>query len=60
MKRDRTIKIAFDKLSGEILDADVVFDKKIEAFEIAGERTLQRTLYSNRTFLQWLCLSYSI
>ena len=31
---ERSIKIAFDKLSGEILEADDVFDKKKEAFEV--------------------------
>lgn len=31
---DRSIKIAFDKTSGEILDADEVFDIKTDAFEI--------------------------
>lgn len=31
---DRSIKIAFDKTSGEILEADEVFDIKTEAFEI--------------------------
>lgn len=31
---ERSIKIAFDKVSGEILDADKVFDKKTDAFEI--------------------------
>lgn len=31
---ERSIKIAFDKVSGEILDADKVFDKKKDAFEI--------------------------
>lgn len=31
---ERSIKIAFDKLSGEVLDADDLFDKKKEGFEI--------------------------
>lgn len=31
---DRSIKIAFDKTSGEILEADEVFDIKTDAFEI--------------------------
>lgn len=31
---ERLIKIAIDKLSGEILDADEIFDKKKDAFEI--------------------------
>ena len=31
---DRSIKIAFDKTSGEILDADEVFDIAKDAFEI--------------------------
>lgn len=31
---DRSIKIAFDKTSGEILDADEVFDITKDAFEI--------------------------
>ena len=31
---DRSIKIAFDKTSGEILEADEIFDIKTEAFEI--------------------------
>jgi len=31
---ERSIKIAFDKLSGEILDADEIFDITKEAFEI--------------------------
>ena len=33
-RRERSIKIAFDKSSGEILDADEVFDKTKDAFEI--------------------------
>jgi len=33
-KYDRSIKIAFDKTSGEILDADEVFDITKDAFEI--------------------------
>jgi len=31
---ERSIKIGFDKLSGEILEADDVFDKKKAAFEV--------------------------
>ena len=31
---DRSIKIAFDKTSGKILEADEVFDIKTDAFEI--------------------------
>lgn len=31
---DRSIKIAFDKTSGEILDADEVFDITKDAFQI--------------------------
>jgi len=31
---ERSIKIAFDKLSGEVLEADEVFDKKKDAFEV--------------------------
>ncbi len=31
---ERSIKIAFDKVSGEIIDADKAFDKKKDAFEV--------------------------
>jgi len=33
-RSERSIKIAFDKVSGEIIDADKVFEKRTDAFEV--------------------------
>lgn len=38
-KYERSIKIAFDKVSGEILDAEEVFDITKNAFEISHRPT---------------------
>lgn len=40
--RERTIKYAFDKISGEVFDADEVFKYKPEGFEIRKENALDR------------------
>lgn len=45
---DRSIKIAFDKTSGEILDADEVFDVTKDAFKI-------REMYHNKSLLLSCC-----
>ena len=41
---ERSIKIAFDKISGEILDADELLAKPKDAFEI--RRKFQSTFYN--------------
>lgn len=47
---DRSIKIAFDKTSGEILDADEVFDIAKDAFEIRKKYHEKKS----HTFLLWM------
>ena len=38
--RERTIKYALDKISGEILDADKIFKHKPEGFEVRKDNAL--------------------
>jgi competence CoiA-like predicted nuclease len=45
-RKQRSIKIAFDKLTGEILDADVVFNKKTNDFEIRKQFQKKKLLLS--------------
>lgn len=45
-RKVRSIKIAFDKLTGEILDADVVFGKKTNDFEIRKQFHEKKILLS--------------
>lgn len=52
-KFERSIRIALDKISGEILEADEVFDSKKDAFAIRRQFVAERGLL----IFQFRCLT---
>jgi len=48
MIRERTIKCAIDKISGDFFEADEIFKNKPEGFEVRKENALDQYELSNQ------------